>query len=110
MPTLHNIYLILILHRTIHYPLSTKPMSDSLMFNNDAYVVLETNRPEELLTPAEMFAKLKQIVIKFATDLPIDVQQISGVDERVQYLLDTSCELDLVPGEYLQWYVVRLEK
>ena len=85
-------------------------MSDSLMFNNDAYVVLETDRPEELFTPAEMFAKLKQIVIEFADDLPIDVQQISGVDARVQYLLDTSCELDLAPGEYLQWYVVRLEK
>jgi Protein CHLORORESPIRATORY REDUCTION 7 len=85
-------------------------MSDSLMFNNDAYVVLETNRPEELLTPVEMFAKLKQIVTEFADDLPIDVQQITGVDARVQYLLDTSCELDLVPGQYLQWYVVRLEK
>jgi Protein CHLORORESPIRATORY REDUCTION 7 len=85
-------------------------MSNSLMFNNDAYVVLETDRPEQLLTPAEMFAKLKEIVIKFADDLPIDVQQISGVDARVQYLLDTSCELDLAPGEYFQWYVVRLEK
>ncbi len=85
-------------------------MSDSLMFNNDAYVVLETDRPEELLTPVEMFAKLKEIVVKFADDLPIYVQQISGVEARVQYLLDTSCELNLAPGEYLQWYVVRLEK
>jgi hypothetical protein len=85
-------------------------MQNSLMFNNDAYVVLETDKPEELLTPAEMFAKLKDIVIKFADDLPIDVQQVSGVDRQVQYLLDTSCELDLGPGEYLQWYVVRLEK
>jgi Protein CHLORORESPIRATORY REDUCTION 7 len=85
-------------------------MSDSLMFNNDAYVVLETNRPEEILSPVEMFAKLKEIVIKFAEDLPIDLQQIDSVDNRVQYLLDTSCELDLAPGEYLQWYVVRLEK
>ena len=85
-------------------------MQNSLMFNNDAYVLLETDRPEELLTPVEMFAKLKDIVIKFADDLPIDVRQISGVDRQVQYLLDTSCELDLAPGEYLQWYVVRLEK
>jgi Protein CHLORORESPIRATORY REDUCTION 7 len=85
-------------------------MQNSLMFNNDAYVVLETDKPEELLTPAEMFAKLKDIVIKFADDLPIDVQQVSGVDRQVQYLLNTSCELDLGPGEYLQWYVVRLEK
>jgi hypothetical protein len=85
-------------------------MSDSLMFNNDAYVLLETDKPEQLLTPDEMFAKLQEIVIKFADDLPIDVQQITGVEERVQYLLDTSCELHLAPGEYLQWYAVRLEK
>jgi hypothetical protein len=85
-------------------------MPNSLMFNNDAYVLLETDRPEQLLTPAEMFDKLQEIVLKFADDLPIDVQQIVGVQERVQYLLDTSCELKLVAGEYLQWYAVRLEK
>ncbi len=85
-------------------------MSDSLMFNNDAYVLLETNLPEQLLTPIEMFDKLKEIVLEFASDLPEDVQQIDGVEERVQYLLDTSCELALAPGEYLQWYAVRLEK
>jgi hypothetical protein len=93
-------------------------MSDSLMFNNDAYVVLETNRPEQLLTPVEMFDKLKEIVVNFSDLLPVDVQKIANVkDDReerirqqVQYLLDTSCELDLAPGEYLQWYAVRLEK
>jgi hypothetical protein len=85
-------------------------MSDSLMFNNDAYVLLETNLPEQLLTPTEMSDKLKEIVLKFASDLPADVQQISGVEAQVQYLLDTSCELALAPGEYLQWYAVRLEK
>ncbi len=85
-------------------------MSDSLMFANDAYVLLETDRPEELLTPAEMFAKLQEIVLKYGADLPEDVRRIEGTDARVQYLLDTSCELDLAPGEYLQWYAVRLEK
>jgi hypothetical protein len=93
-------------------------MSDSLMFNNDAYVLLETNQPEQLLTPAEMFDKLKEIVINCGEDLPADVRQIGGIEDspeerlrqRVQYLLDTSCELDLAPGEYLQWYAVRLEK
>ena len=85
-------------------------MSDSLMFNNEAYVVLETDLPEQILTPAEMSAKLQEIVIKFADDLPIDVRKINGVNERVKYLLDTSCELDLAPGEYLQWYAIRLEK
>jgi Protein CHLORORESPIRATORY REDUCTION 7 len=85
-------------------------MSDSLMFNNEAYVVLETDRLEQILTPAEMADKLKQVVLQFSDDLPIDVQSIIGVDARVAYLLDTSCELDLAPGQYLQWYVIRLEK
>jgi Protein CHLORORESPIRATORY REDUCTION 7 len=85
-------------------------MSDSLMFNNDAYVVLETDRSEQLLTPTEMFDKLKEIVIKFADELPGDVVRIADINEQVQYLLDTSCELNLTPGEYLQWYAVRLEK
>ena len=85
-------------------------MSDSLMFNNDAYVVLETNLPEQILTPAEMFDKLQEIVIRLDDDLPIDVKQINGTEDRVRYLLDTSCELDLAPGQYLQWYAVRLEK
>jgi hypothetical protein len=85
-------------------------MSDSLMFNNDAYVFLEADRPEQLLTPAEMFAKLKEVVLKYDEELPIDVRKIVGTDNRVQYLLDTSCELDSIPGQYLQWYVVRLEK
>ncbi len=90
------------------YPLP--PMSDSLMFNNDAYVLLETDRSEELLTPVEMFAKLSEIVVKFHDELPLDVQKINSVYEKVQYLLDTSCELNLAPGQYLQWYAVRLEK
>ena len=80
------------------------------MFNNDAYVFLETDLPEQLFTPAEMSAKLREIIIKFADDLPSDVQEITGIDERVQYLLDTLCELNLAPGQYFQWYAVRLEK
>ncbi len=56
-------------------------MSDSLMFNNDAYVLLETNQPERLLTPAEMFDKLKEIIVNCADDLPADVQQIGGIED-----------------------------
>jgi hypothetical protein len=92
------------------HPTEYLAMSDSLMFNNDAYVVLEADRSEELLTPIEMFAKLQEIVTKFPDDLPVDVQQLNSIEQKVQYLLDTSCELNLAPGQYLQWYAVRLEK
>ncbi len=86
-------------------------MSDPLMYQQDDFVVLETNQPEVFLTATELLEKLKSILIKInANDLSPDLQRIQSVDARAQYLVDTSCELDIGPGEYLQWYAVRLEK
>jgi hypothetical protein len=80
------------------------------MFQEEAFVVLETNQPEQLLTPAELLEKLKAILSERQDDLPRDLQKFSSVEEQAQYLMETSCELDVGPTEYLQWYVVRLEK
>ncbi len=85
-------------------------MPDSIMFQEDAYVVLETNQPEQILTPAELLEKLKTILSQRQDDLPRDVEKFTSVEEQAQYLMETSCELDVGPGEYFQWYVVRLEK
>lgn len=85
-------------------------MPDSIMFQEDAYVILETNQPEVILTPTELLEKLKVILSQRQHDLPRDLQKLASVDEQAQYLMETSCELDMEPGEYLQWYVVRLEK
>jgi hypothetical protein len=80
------------------------------MFQEDAYVVLETNQPEQILTPEELLEKLKAILSQRQDDLPRDLQKFTSVEEQAKYLMETSCELDVGPGEYLQWYVVRLEK
>jgi hypothetical protein len=80
------------------------------MFQEDAFVLLETNQPEQLLTPTELLEKLKVVLATRQDDLPRDLQKFASVEEQAQYLMDTSCELDVGPGEYLQWYVVRLEK
>ena len=85
-------------------------MPDSIMFQEDAFVVLETNQPEQILTPTELLEKLKAILATRQDDLPRDLQKFAAVEEQAQYLMETSCELDVGPGEYLQWYVVRLEK
>lgn len=86
-------------------------MPDPLMYLQDNYVVLETNQPEQFLTASELLEKLKLVVRNISVeDLPPDVQKIDGVEAQAQYLIDTSCELDLGPGKYLQWYAVRLEK
>lgn len=85
-------------------------MSDSLMYQQDAFVVLETNQPEQFLTPAELLDKLKNLLMQRQENLPQDLKKFTSVDAQAQYLMDTSCEFDLNPGQYLQWYAVRLEK
>ncbi|NET55831.1 MAG: chlororespiratory reduction protein 7 [Symploca sp. SIO2E6] len=85
-------------------------MPDQIMFQEDAYVVLETNQPEVFLTAAELLEKLKVILAAQQEDLPRELQHLTSVEEQAQYLMENSCELDTEPGEYLQWYVVRLEK
>ncbi len=84
-------------------------MPDPLMYRQDVFVVLEPNQPEQFLTEAELLEKLK-LILSQQQDLPQDLQKFTSVDAQARYLIDTSCEFDLAPGQYLQWYAVRLEK
>jgi len=85
-------------------------MPDSIMYQEDAYVVLETNQPEQFLTPEELLEKLKAILATRQDNLPRDLRSFSSVEEQAKHLMETSCDLDMEAGEYLQWYIVRLEK
>ena len=85
-------------------------MTDSLMYNNDAFVVLETNQPEQFLTEAELLEKLAAILAQRQEDLPRGLQRFATPAEQARHLVDTACDLDVGPGEFLQWYAVRLEK
>ena len=86
-------------------------MPDSMMYQQDDYVVLETNQPEQFLTSTELLEKLKQTLQQLKEDeLPHDLKKIDSIQAQAEYLLDTSCELDLAPGQYFQLYAVRLEK
>jgi hypothetical protein len=80
------------------------------MYQEDAYVLLESDQPEQFLTQAELLEKLQAVLATRQDDLPRDLQKISAVEEQARYLLNTSCELDVGPDHYLQWYAVRLEK
>lgn len=81
------------------------------MYQQDNFVVLETNQPEQFLTVEELFAKLKLVLQTMSNqNLPTYLQDFDSVEAQAQYLIDTSCELDVGPGKYLQWYAVRLEK
>lgn len=86
-------------------------MPNPLMYQSeDAYVLLEPNQPEQFLTPDELLEKLKSVLVDRQDDLPIDLQKFTDLDDQARYLMETSCELDVGPEGFLQWYVVRLEK
>lgn len=85
-------------------------MPDPMMYQQDDFVVLEPNQDEQFLTAAELLAKLKSVLANNQQQLPQELHQFASIDAQAQYLMDTSCELVLAPGQYLQWYAVRLEK
>lgn len=85
-------------------------MPDSIMYDENMYVVLETNQPELFLSPEELRIKLKEQLATMQDNLPIDLQSLDSVDEQARKLMDTGCELDLGPDQFLQWYAVRLDK
>ncbi len=85
-------------------------MPDALMYQEEMYVVLMPGEAEFFATPDELLAQLTVLLAERQEDLPRDLQKFSAVTEQAKHLRDTACELELRPGEAMQWYVVRLEK
>ena len=85
-------------------------MADSIMYQEDAFVVLETDRPEQFMTPQELQQKLEATLSSGEVDLPRELEKFASVKEQAQHLMENYFELDVGTGKYLQWYVVRLEK
>jgi Protein CHLORORESPIRATORY REDUCTION 7 len=86
-------------------------MPNALMYiPEDTFVVLETNKPECFLSAAELLEKLKGVLSTCQQDLPPDLQKFPSIEAQAQHLMQTGCEFDLDSDQYLQWYVVRLEK
>jgi hypothetical protein len=79
------------------------------MYQEDAYVVLEPNQPEQLLTATELLEKLKAVLSQQEA-LPSELQRFPDLETQAKHLMETACEFTVEPGQYLQWYVVRLEK
>ena len=85
-------------------------MPISLMYEEENYVVLEANKPEQFMTAVELLEKLRGIIATQQDNLPRDLQKLSSLDDQAEKLRDTYCEYEFSPGKFIQWYVVRLEK
>lgn len=85
-------------------------MPDSLMYQEDMFVLLVPGEDEVFLTPAELLEKLQAVLTSQQQDLPRDLQKFTSPQAQAEHLINTACEFEIRPGESLQWYAVRLEK
>ena len=85
-------------------------MADSIMYQEDGFVVLEPDQPEQILTSQELLEKLKGILVNRQEDLPRELEKFTTVEGQAEYLMENFCDLDMGSDSYLQWYVIRLEK
>ena len=85
-------------------------MPDPIMYQEDGYVVLETNQPEQFMDSTELKAKLSGLLQQSDVIIPRELEQFESPELQAQHLVDNYFELDIGADRYLQWYVVRLEK
>lgn len=85
-------------------------MVDLRLYDTDSFVLLESNQPEQILTPEELGDRLRAVLTEHADDLPQDILAYGNVEEQAEYLIENLCELNLGPDRYFQWFAVRLEK
>lgn len=85
-------------------------MPDPIMYQEDGYVVLESDQPEQFMNAAELKTKLADLLQQSDVVIPRELEQFTSPELQAQHLLDNYFELDISADQYLQWYVVRLEK
>ena len=85
-------------------------MADSIMYQEDGYVVLEADNPEQFMTSEELQNKLQNILLSGEVTIPRELIKFESIEEKVKHLMEDYFELDVGEDNFLQWYVVRWEK
>ncbi len=79
--------------------------------SDDHYVLLlPETADEQFLTREEIQIFLAQLLVAYPHLIDIDLQSYQDPDAQALRLLETSCAVEIEPGQTVQWYAVRLEK
>jgi Protein CHLORORESPIRATORY REDUCTION 7 len=77
-------------------------MPNSIMYQEDCYVVISPKLTEQFLSLAELEDLLQKLLIPLQSCLPEDLKKISGLKNiklQVERLVKTACELDGMPSD-----------
>jgi hypothetical protein len=85
-------------------------MPSSMMYYEDTYVVLPPDMQEQFVTQPELEQILHDLLSGIQDALPYDLQNLDDINQQVQRLVKTACDLDCGDRGRWQWYVVRLDK
>lgn len=85
-------------------------MPSSMMYYEDTYVVLPPDMKEQFVNQLELEQILHDLLADIQDALPYDLQNLTTINEQVQRLIKTACDLDCGDRGTWQWYVVRLDK
>lgn len=85
-------------------------MPNRIMYQEEStYVILSPQGQEQFMDLAELQDLLRKLLVKLP-ELPQDLQSIPDLEQQVERLIKTTCELDCQEHGLWQWYVVRLNK
>ncbi len=84
-------------------------MADPMIWAMDHYVILEPGKAEWMAGQRETADWLERTLAAM-DHVPADLRHLPDTPARAAHLLDTACELEVAPGQRVQWYAVRLER
>lgn len=83
-------------------------MTNASLRDESNYVLLMPDQPETFVTATELTAFLAQLVTAYPHIA--DPGMASTPTLQAERLIQTTCEVEIAPGETVQWYAVRLSK
>ncbi len=86
-------------------------MPHSLMYYEETFVLISPDMQEQFVTAEELRSILGNLLQTLAVeDVPKDLQNLPSLEQKLDRLLNTACDLDCGSAGVWQWYAVRLEK
>ena len=83
-------------------------MSDPLIHSEEHFVVIVPGKKEEILNKKKTLDWLIEWISKLEK-LPKDLENQPNINSIAKRLMDTACDLEIMPGFTIRWFAVRIE-